>query len=398
MAQLPQELIDAIVQEVKNKDDLQACSLTARNLVAASQSGLFRQMSLRWDSSSRIAPAFARARSFLYECPHLSSYIRELTLDLPSFHQGQVILETILQMLLHGGHLERLAINGHAQHWDELLSQLTLTIPSIIELPSMQCLHLLRISSLPASVVFQAASSVRVLSLNRVIPQRVRDITANIPPNTHLETLILPWCLTTETLLRACDFLLAVQNLRRLSVDMHSSGYHHSLIASSSAHLQYLEIECGAFSTPLNLPPLPALRSLAVLLAKSVDVDRLWTLPENLTSTIAALPAVCPHLETLKLTIHIRTLEMEPKWHDHSPFPVFDSLFYREQLPLLRGIHCCLGYSDPFVACAGPYFELALERFVALMENKLPAAFREGILTVGRGQLRSRFNYFEHLP
>ncbi|KAJ6452809.1 hypothetical protein C8R45DRAFT_1193507 [Mycena sanguinolenta] len=373
MAQLPQGLIDAIVQEVKDKEDLQACSLTARNFVTASRSGLFRQMTLRWDSSSRIAPAFARAQSFLQECPHLSIHIREVTLDIPSFDQDQIILETILQMLLHDGHLERLAINGHAQHWDDLLPQLTLTISSIIALPSLQCLHLLRICSIPASVVLHAAFSVRVLSLNRVIPQRVRNITADIPSNAHLETLNLP-CRHTFQRLSSLPYCLII------------------------GHLQHLEIECGVFSTSLNLPPLPTLRSLALMLAKSVDVDRLWNLPENLTSTIAALPAVCPSLETLKLTIHIRTLEMEPKWHDHNPFPVFDSLSYREQLPLLRGIHCCLGYSDPFVACAGPYFELALERFVALMESKLPAAFHEGILTVGRGQLRSRFDYFDHLP
>ncbi|KAF8193589.1 hypothetical protein K438DRAFT_1969483 [Mycena galopus ATCC 62051] len=352
-------------------------------------------MSLRWDSSSRTAPAFGRAHSFLHEYPHLALHTRELTLDIPKFHRDQSILEGILRMLVN---LERLAINGHAQHWDELLPALTSALSSTISLHSLQRLHLLRISSLPASVVLHAASSVRILSLARIIPLRVRDIPINIAPNTQLHTLILPWSLTTEALTRVCDFLVTAQNLRNLSVDVHATGYHRTLIAASSEHLRYLEIDCGAFLIPLNLPPLQNLQALNLLLAGSVKVDRLWNLPENLSSTIVTLPTVSPRLEALQLTVHIRTLETEPLWHDDSSFPIFDSPSYRDHLPVLRSIRCCLGYSDPFVACAGPYFELALNHFIVFMEFKLSAASQDGIVTVGRGDQRSRFNYFHHLP
>jgi hypothetical protein len=242
MARLPQELIDAVVMEVKGKSDLQACSLAARNFVPTSQSSLFRRMYLEWDPSSRTAPAFERARSFLQDHPHLALYVRDLTLNIPKSHQDQAILEIVLRMLRN---LERLAINGHAQNWDDLLTHLTYTISCTISMPSLQRLHLLRILRLPASVVLHAASCVRVLSLDRITPQSLRDIPAHIPPNTQLENLILPWCLATNALIRACDFLLTPQNLRRLSIEVRDTGYYRPPIVASAAHLRHLQLECG---------------------------------------------------------------------------------------------------------------------------------------------------------
>ncbi|KAF7369472.1 hypothetical protein MVEN_00276900 [Mycena venus] len=395
MVQLPQELIDAIMEKVNERDALHACCLAGRTFLAGSRSNLFRSMSLRWDPSSRTAPVFARVRSFFDEHPHLALYIRDLTVDIPKSQQDQVILKTVLLMLVN---LERLAINGHAQHWDDLVPDLNSAILSLISLSSLQRLHLLRISSLPASVVLHAASTVRTLSLNRVIPQRLRDVSPNILPIIGLHNLILPWCLTTDTLTRVCDFLLAAQNLRRLTVDVHTSGYHRTLLVASSTNLQHIELDCGAFLIALDLPPLPALQSLTLILGKSIDADQRWSLPENLSSTITTLPMISPRLEALNLTIHIRTLGTEPLWNDPNPFPFFESPSYREQLPRLQNIHCSLGYSDPFVACAGAYFELAFQRFVAFLESKLPAAFDEGILTFARGVQRSRLNYFDNLP
>jgi hypothetical protein len=112
MAQFPQELIEAIVDEVEGTKNLQACSLTARAFLAASQSGLFRIMSLRWDSASRNAAVLDRALSFLQEFPHLIPYVRDVTLDIPTSSYDQRTLEAVLRRLRN---LERLAINGHAQ-------------------------------------------------------------------------------------------------------------------------------------------------------------------------------------------------------------------------------------------------------------------------------------------
>ncbi|KAJ7890371.1 hypothetical protein B0H13DRAFT_2665997 [Mycena leptocephala] len=359
MAQFPQELIEAIVDEVEGTKNLQACSLTARAFLAASQSGLFRIMSLRWDSASRNAAVLDRALSFLQEFPHFIPYVRDVTLDIPTSSYDQTTLEAVLRRLRN---LERLAINGHAQKWHQVIPSLASTILATISLPTLQRLHLFRIWELPASVVLHAASSVRVLSLNRVSPCIPKDTPADITPNIHLENFILPSCLTTQALLRACNFLLTAQTLRRLAADA-NTAYYHTLAASSSAHLRHLVLECGIFSTPLDLPHLPALQSITLIVIRSENSEGRWRLPWNLTPAIAALPAFAPVLEALTLTIHIRPLDAsgEPLWDDYNAFPVFSSPSYQQDLPHLHNIHCSLGYSDPFVACTGAYFERAFE-------------------------------------
>jgi hypothetical protein len=142
-----------------------------------------------------------------------------------------------------------------------VIPSLASTVLVTISLPTLQRLHLFRIWELPASVVLHAASSVRVLSLNRVSPCIPKDTPADIAPNIHLENFILPSCLTTQALLRACNFLLTAQTLRRLAADA-NTAYYHTLATSSSAHLRHLVLECGSgspiipdFSPLIDIPP-----------------------------------------------------------------------------------------------------------------------------------------------
>ncbi|KAK7023318.1 hypothetical protein R3P38DRAFT_2709953 [Favolaschia claudopus] len=408
---LPQELVNVIVAEVEAKVDLEACSLTARSFVTPSQRALFRKKSLQWDSSSRIAPAFERALSLIEGHPHIAIHVRELTIDVPKFPASQSILAAVLRTM---NNLERLGINGHAQDWDNLVPELKDAILNVISLPSLRRLHLLRISSLPISVLFHAASSVGVLSLNLVTPLVPRDISLNDGDNLNVQlgTLILPSCLTTPALLQVCDFFLRLQNLQRLSIQMQSSGHHRTIITSSSQSLVHLKLDCAAFLTPLDLPPLPNLQTLSLSLAKAVDNDRAH-LPTNLSNTIASLPTHSPLLQRLDLTVCVPRVEMNPVWDpDSPPFPLFQqndsspstststSTSYKDQsaLPCLRSIHCHLEYSEPSLDRTGMYFGRATTRFVEAMRAKFPAAHRDRILSVGRAERKSKIDYFEHLP
>ncbi|KAJ7028316.1 hypothetical protein C8F04DRAFT_1266034 [Mycena alexandri] len=164
MMDLPQELIDAILGDVVGNENLEACALTARVFLAPSQRRLFRRMCLRWDSSSRVASAFPRALSFLQENPHLALYFRDLTFDLPKSHADQSTLEAVLRML---GNLERVAINGYGQEWDELLGSLTSAILTTISLPSLLRFHLRRLASVPHTP--------RGLLRARLVPQSDRS-------------------------------------------------------------------------------------------------------------------------------------------------------------------------------------------------------------------------------
>ncbi|KAJ6454879.1 hypothetical protein C8R47DRAFT_1228489 [Mycena vitilis] len=412
MAELPQELIDAIVEEVEGKGDLQACSLTAQSFLDPSQRRLFRPMYLRWDaSSSRKGAALDRALSLIHESPHLVRHVREVSLDIPKNSDDQVTLAGILRML---GNIEHLGIHGLSQPWQNIGPALASTISDIISMPSLQRLYLFRIWNIPSAFVLHAASSVSTLSLYRVSAYSSLDDPA-IMANTHLEGLFLPSCMMTRVLLPSCPFLLAAQNLRHLAVYVHELGHHRTLSAASSSRLRHLELECqgetissfrphvpdkiSAFLIPLDLPHLPALRILSLSFMVSESTPGVWTLPYLLRSTITALPTVAPLLDALTFTVLIPFREKYVPWQDRSALPLFDtysSTNYRQQLPELRGIHCVLRYTDPSAPLNG-HFDRAYEGFTGYMETKLRAAHAAGIVTFGRGSQQMRFNYLDNL-
>ncbi|KAJ7686795.1 hypothetical protein B0H17DRAFT_1071141 [Mycena rosella] len=395
MSQLPQELIEAIVEEVEGHSNLTACSLVARAFLRPSQSRLFRTKSLR----SGAYFAFDQALEVLNRYPHLAVHLRDLTIDIPNSQSAQAALGAVLRLLPN---VERLAVNGNALAWNGLgvLPALAAAILAVISLPSLERLHLLRIHP-PSSVLLHAASSVRVLSLDRVVlfGGRDPDIPSHSCSNARLEYLILPHCLATPALLRECDFLLDVRHLQRLAVHVQPSpwDYHRTLIVSSSNHLRHLELDCGDLSFTLNLPPLPVLQTMTLILARSKDDDGYWVLPSGLALTVAALAVAASRLEALTFTVLIPILKIQAPWR-HTALPVFDTHDYRDQFPLLRTVHCCVGCVDQYATIQDLYFEVALKRVIRLMEQTLPAPHADGILTFGRSVQRSRLNYMAHLP
>ncbi|KAJ7640096.1 hypothetical protein DFH06DRAFT_1138103 [Mycena polygramma] len=347
-------------------------------------------MALRWDmspSSSRGAAALERALTLIHQLPHLVCHVREVSLDIPKKNEDQLTLEGILRML---GNIEHLAIHGLGQPWQNVVPALASTISDMISLPSLQRLHLFRIWNIPSAFVLHAASSVRALSLYRVTAYSSLEDPSAIGANNHLEGLFLPSCMMTRVLLSCCHFLLAAQNLRHLAVSVHEQGHHRTLSAASSSRLRHLELECKVFSIPLDLPHLPALRSMSLSFMVSESTPGVWTLPCLLRSTITALPTEAPLLDTLTLTVLIPFPEKYVPWQDRSALPLF------RYLPELRGIHCLLRYAD---SCAplNSHFDRAYEGFIGYMESKLRAAHAAGIVTFGRGTQQMRFNYLDYL-
>ncbi|KAJ6457835.1 hypothetical protein C8R47DRAFT_168307 [Mycena vitilis] len=388
MADLPQELINAIVDEVDDENDLPSCSLAARAFVDPSQRRMFRGLSLRWDLGW---DSLDRALAFLRHSPHLAPHFREVTLDVPMDAKNQGTLEAILRML---GNIEHLVIEGRGVIWQQLSPALALAIHNLSIIPSLQRLHVFRIGDIPSSLVLQAASSVRVLSLYSVdvrSGQRPWDIGP-----LRLQSLSLPFWPSAPLLLRCCQSLLAARTLRRLAVYVDVQRHYRILTAASSSHLRHLELECRAFLTPLDLPHLPSLRTLALSFTVTVlnNGPRVWILPDLLGPTITSLPAVAPDLDTLILTVLISREKCLP-WQDHSPLPFFNEYSrtnYTHHLPQLRQIHCVLGYADPF-SLLGAHFAQAYGGFPWYMESKLRAAQAAGIVTVSRDTPRSRLDY-----
>ncbi|KAJ6457837.1 hypothetical protein C8R47DRAFT_1328374 [Mycena vitilis] len=412
MADLPQELINAIVDEVDDENDLPSCSLAARAFVDPSQRRMFRGLSLRWDLgwdsldralawiilfgnpvsailiwepgfSTRVPrnPVTAEAYADPAETAarrHVDIFM-EVTLDVPMDAKNQGTLEAILRML---GNIEHLVIEGRGVIWQQLSPALALAIHNLSIIPSLQRLHVFRIGDIPSSLVLQAASSVRVLSLYSV-DVRSGQRPSDIGP-LRLQSLSLPFWPSAPLLLRCCQSLLAARTLRRLAVYVDVQRHYRILTAASSSHLRHLELECRAFLTPLDLPHLPSLRTLALSFTVTVlnNGPRVWILPDLLGPTITSLPAVAPDLDTLILTVLISREKCLP-WQDHSPLPFFNEYSrtnYTHHLPQLRQIYCVLGYADPF-SLLGAHFAQAYGGFPWYMESKLRAAQAAGIVT-----------------
>ncbi|KAJ7670919.1 hypothetical protein DFH06DRAFT_143388 [Mycena polygramma] len=387
MADLPQELIDAIVEEVDDENDLPACSLAARAFVDPSQRRLFRSLSLRWDLGW---DSLDRALAFLHQFPHLVPHVRDVSLDIPMDSKNQETLEAILRML---GNIEHLVIEGRGARWQQVTTALGFAIYDILSMPSLQQLHIFRIDDIPASLVLHAASSLCVLSLYSV-DVRTSQLPLDIGP-LRLGSFSLPFWPTCQFLLRRCPFLLAARALRKLAVYVDEQGHHRTLTAASSSHLRHLELECRAFLIPLDLPHLPSLHTMSLSFTVSESTPRVWILPALLRPTITALPAVAPNLDTLILTVLIPRDKCLP-WRDRSALPFFADTYssptYKQHLPRLRKINCVLGYADPFSLLSG-HFALAYEGFPGYMESKLRAAHAAGIVTVARDTPRSRLDY-----
>ncbi|KAJ7488984.1 hypothetical protein FB451DRAFT_1362015 [Mycena latifolia] len=295
MPDFPQELIDAIIEEVSiaSRPTLAACSLTATAFVTSSQRRLF------WGISISNLGAYERTAVRLAESPHLGAYVRDLALDIKELPKDCPPLKAILP-LLPG--VERLSIVGNAN--GPIRNQIGQNhcLIDLLSLPSLRCLALDHLSDVPSSFILHAFSSVEQVSLSSLSIGDETDQDVGLPPPTDLWHLrvftdvydaILPFVLHPARLPH-------LQHLTRLSIVFSPVSdelkYRFmSLISACSSTLNHLSLELEA---PLELPRLPNLSSLELWL----DVDLAKT-PVLLTTIVSQTAAAGPHLEALTLAL-----------------------------------------------------------------------------------------------
>ncbi|KAJ7468793.1 hypothetical protein FB451DRAFT_1257333 [Mycena latifolia] len=178
MPSIPLDLIAAIVDELKHdRTSLKACSLAAAAFCPPGQRHLFRTMWLHvehWGIRSRnFTPSYSGERrtpsgtiqkisALLSESPHLATYVRHLTIELPTSPDEETLLEHTLQTVRN---LETLAISGNLVLWNSLSPPLASTILEVMARPALNRLHLWGIQNVPANAIFRALSSMAVLSI-----------------------------------------------------------------------------------------------------------------------------------------------------------------------------------------------------------------------------------------
>ncbi|KAJ7270440.1 hypothetical protein C8J57DRAFT_1716521 [Mycena rebaudengoi] len=345
MPTLPPELIDAIVAQLREEyASLNACSLVSNAFVAPAQRRIFRSLWLHTAASLRH-PTFQVAAASLAQFPHLSSYIRDLTIDLGA---SDVELEhSALESALRAAKdLERLMISAMSvMNWKELPYGLRSALRAVVLLPSLQELHLAYVIEVPSDFIFLAASSISFLSTRQVVldEEGETDFDIQDAPTLRLTHLMIRAHMRSFGSLLLAAPAHIISRLERLTVRMSSGSreYDSRLLTAVAPSLRTLSLIIDSHSAPLDFPHMPLINTFEIETLVISHRDR-WLPPEYQT-TFAKIAAAFPGIEVLTLAFRFVPEHPEIPWRWASIFPMMGAYFStRTKLVHLRQIHCKL--------------------------------------------------------
>ncbi|KAJ7761177.1 hypothetical protein DFH07DRAFT_1059861 [Mycena maculata] len=369
-AVLPQELLDKIIGHL-DRPSLRACSLVSSPFRIPTQRLVFQSLVIPYIDSPK-------AESLLTESAHISGYVRDLQIELVpflSFHNQSIA--SILSILYR---VERMSIQGRDTSWDDMPYRLQTAIQNFVGLPSLHSLNLSHIQYIPSSFIFRALSSLRNFNMYNIgmDPSENSSVALVLHSSSFIprtEQIIMSSTFPHD-IPRILDFILHprtpgyLDNIRRLVVGFSPQTHVQSkrLIVGTSGTLRYLQIRCGVFRVPVDLPHLPALRTLEL----KIHLGESEHFPTSLGETIATFPAAIPSIEVVNLVFYRTDWR---RWRDDEggPFPVFD--VYLEKLPKLCRVVCHLSLAYPESSATG-FFACIRRRFPALQEAKILALSR----------------------
>ncbi|KAF7303658.1 hypothetical protein MIND_00595200 [Mycena indigotica] len=310
--QVPQELIDTIIDYIDDMATLKACSLVCWAFVPASRTHIFHTVCLEM-----LHDAPAKFFAILARNPHLEVYIRDLTIyrdcgtDL--WMKPGSPLPAILSML---NHVERFSLLGCWGDWKDIPRHFANAIHRVISLRTLDRLHLLTASNVPPAVL-NSALSVRVLSMFHVsvdskqnvkrslrLPH-IRDSSSSSSP----EFLNLSVDSKVGTIL---EYMRApgsayFANVRRLAINPipnspNSAGNFAKVLSSVETTLERLDVQIHeSHYEPFDTSKLNMMRALQLhIIKKGVN-----TIPELLVPFVARLRAMNPRLQSLTIVIHL---------------------------------------------------------------------------------------------
>ncbi|KAJ7800350.1 hypothetical protein B0H14DRAFT_3490747 [Mycena olivaceomarginata] len=344
MARLPQELFDAIIDEIHDKETLKACALVGSSFLPPSQRKLFRKVRLGRRSRDREAA--------LAESPHLASYVRHLTIVMPSTVPDSVAVAGVLRSVQN---IESLVVSGMAPgvNWNSVEHEARSTLLECLSRPSLRSLLL---SGMDVSAaLISAATAIPVVSFFD-IPPRLRHLTlVDTGPAVPLiyDFLLHP---------RNPAYTQQIERLR-ICIDQDNASYAGRIIAACAATLKYLAINLEDIT---RLPLLPFV--LEVEITVWVRYDR--RLPAFFSQNISQIASSLPLAETITLVVFVKPIHPGPEiqWGDEAPLPIFGPSFMdRAQLLHLRRVHCILRRQGPFDDISALF-----DRFVLAMESMMP--------------------------
>ncbi|KAJ6582955.1 hypothetical protein DFH09DRAFT_279036 [Mycena vulgaris] len=394
MVSLPQELIDAIIDQVQDNTSLKSCAIAASPFLSPCQRRIFRSLHVHRGFSGKNRRRTLRSTSvFFTASPHLASHVRELIIELPDDCAAECgSLQVVLRSVQN---IERLVVSGMSALWSNLEPGATSALFASVALPSLNRFHVMGIRGVPSALI-AAATSIPVVSFSDVIigDQDRGEEAHGSSSAPRLRHLILPDSRSGTPSI--CDFLLHPRTLPYTShierleirIDSSSGKYDHRLLAACAATLKCLVIDPGALVASINIPHLPHVRRVEI----RVFVGHNRQLPSLFPTTLSTLASALPLVEIITLTFVVEPLHPEIAWPDAGPLPILGPSFLnRTDLLHLRQVHCKLVRRNTLHS-----MDALFGRFVGAMESRMPGLQGTGILTCTLAEPQLR--YVERLP
>ncbi|KAJ7108983.1 hypothetical protein C8R43DRAFT_1043409 [Mycena crocata] len=349
---MPQELVDAILDDMKDTESLKACALVAHSFRDSSQRNLFHS----WTLSVRN---YAAGRTLLTESPHLAAYIRRFNLDLPGVDIGT---KTVLDKLVN---VHRFTIEGAGTRWGRLPA-LDTAILGFIERQPLRQLHIRSIYGLPHSALALLVSSAPTISFYFVSLQWGfnGDFTSRSSRHvSKLDSLLLVNSSEVSEALSSAQFAFSTARLRKVGCFSHSR-----LFTAAAATLEHIRFDLSD-SDAQPLPHLPALRFIDF---------RITQFHPLLTSLPIIIPSRPACLQEVSITYPLRTADIYPLFTPQKVSIIQQSLADFPPTLLLRW-RIILTWDD-----TGDHVQV-LDSFANLMKEALFEIEGRGKLIIERG-------------
>ncbi|KAJ7607274.1 hypothetical protein DFH06DRAFT_1347540 [Mycena polygramma] len=312
MPVIPQELLEAIVEELDDVPSLKACSLAGSPLIHSSQRNLHSLLILRQGSCS------AARCTFLEETPRIASYITRLTINLPEANHNNDF-ENFLRVLSVLTRVRTCILGGSGFAWYSHLSR-PLSV-AIVKFLAHQPLHQLHAQSLydlptpeePAFVPPPLPRSFNIQLIRFTKSDSIVKLLAYPKPAFHIAALrelhlTLPYVWVEfhgYALITSAAPTLEYITISVKGPSVYSSRFlaiDHVRIINSS---DWTRTGDSALHIPEFQGPLPVLRRLE-LKFNLADLDLLW-----LSQTVPAFLSVSPALATLVISIRPPVASLE---------------------------------------------------------------------------------------
>ncbi|KAJ7035180.1 hypothetical protein C8F04DRAFT_1259243 [Mycena alexandri] len=306
--QVPQEIIDHIVDNIEDMASFKACSLVCWAFVPASRTHIFREVAV---DILRDAPR--KLHSMLLRSPQIIRYIKDLTLyrtSGPEWGQPGSPLPAVISML---SHVKRLSIFGCWGDWTDIPVPLASALRRVISSGRLERLHFLTCTNVPVAVV-QSALSIPLLSLFHISMDPRDDPTVlQVPQDPSAASCEYLNLSASSDVASILEHLRApgstyLSNVRRIALNplMNASKSPQimaGLLSAVETTLERLDIQVHQFQfKPFDTSRLTRLRTVQL----HVVMAELYTLvPDFLPRAISRLRSDNPLIEHLVLVMHL---------------------------------------------------------------------------------------------